>query len=118
MNKLIYQFCLHNHRNHFEMLNRIEYTADNYKKELMPIGEHVYNLDFFKENKVVTLVDIIPHFMVPEIHSFDFQNYDSESEMMDEITDCTLDFIKNNFDPEKTLVIQLIHSIDPLYKSN
>lgn len=112
--QIIYQFCLHNHRNHFKMLNRIEYTADNYKKELMLIGELVYNLDFFKENKVVTLVDIIPHFMTPEIHSFDFQNYDSESEMMDEITDCTLDFIKNNFDTEKTLVIQLIHSIDLL----
>ena len=49
------------------MLNRIEYTADNYKKELMPIGEHVYNLDFFKENKVVTLVDIIPHFIKNQI---------------------------------------------------
>jgi hypothetical protein len=43
-------------------------------------------LDFFKENKVVTLVDIFPHFMATEIHSFDFNDYDSESEMMDEIT--------------------------------
>ena len=84
----------------------------------MPIGEHVYNLDFFKDKDEVILVYVIPHFMDPEIHSFDFHDYDSESEMMDEITTCTLDFIKNNFDSEKTLVIQLIHSIDPLYKSN
>ena len=34
---------------------------------------------------------------IPFLIKNDFQNYDSESEMMDEITDCTLDFIKNNF---------------------
>ena len=70
MNKIIYQFCYHNHRNHFEMLDRIVNTLEYYK-EMNEIKRFTYNQDFFKKNKEVILVDIIPDFINPEIHSFD-----------------------------------------------
>ncbi len=114
MNKIIYQFCLHNYKNQFEMLNRISNTLENYKKEMMPLENHCYNLDFFKDKNEVVLVDIIPSFMIQEIHSYDFDEYDNEVEMLDSITNTTLNFMRENLDPEKTLVIHLIHSIKPI----
>jgi hypothetical protein len=114
MNKIIYQFCLHNYKNQFEMINRISNTLENYKQDMMPIENHSYNLDFFKDKKEVVLVDIIPFFMIPEINSYDFDKYDYEKEMLDSITNTTLNFIRENLDPEKTLVIHLIHSIKPI----
>ena len=84
MNKIIYQFCFHNHRTQFEMLERISYTLECYKEEMMDIHRYTYNLDFFKGKDEVILVDIIPHFMVPEIHSFDFDDYELESVMLEE----------------------------------
>ncbi len=114
MNKIIYQFCLHNYKNQFEMLNRISNTLENYKKEMMPLENHCYNLDFFKDKSEVVLVDIIPFFMLPEIHSYDFDDYDNEKEMLNRITNTTFNFIRENLDPEKTLVIHLIHSIKPI----
>lgn len=109
MNKIIYQFCYHNHRNHFEMLDRIVNTLDYYK-EMNEIKQFTYNQDFFKKNKEVILVDIIPDFINPEIHSFDV----NESEILEKITQITLDFVKTNLDPEKTLVIRLVHHIKVL----
>ena len=111
MNKIIYQFCLHNYKNQFEMLNRISYTLENYKQEMIPIESHSYNLNFFKDKNEVVLVDIIPHFLIPEIHSFDFSHYEEEEEMLQKITNTTLQFTKTTIDPEKTLVIHVIHSI-------
>ena len=61
---------------------------------------------FSKKNKEVILVDIIPDFVTPQIHSFDA----NESEILEKITQTTLDFVKTNLDPEKTLVIRLVHS--------
>lgn len=116
MNKIIYQFCFHNHRTQFEMLERIAYTLECYKEEMMDIHRYTYNLDFFKGKDEVILVDIIPHFMVPEIHSFDFDDYELESVMLEEITTKTLDFVKNNHDPSKTLVIHVVHSVKILTK--
>ncbi len=114
MNKIIYQFCYHNHRNHFEMLDRIANTLDYYK-EMNEIKRFTYNQDFFNKNEEVILVDIIPDFVKPEIYSFDFKEYDvQESEMLEKITQTTLDFVKTNLDPEKTLVIRLIHHIKVL----
>jgi hypothetical protein len=52
--------------------------------------------------------------MVPEIHTFDFDDYELESIMLEEITTKTLDFVKNNHDPEKTLVIHVVHSVNIL----
>jgi hypothetical protein len=118
MKKIIYQFCFHNHRTQFEMLERIAYTLECYKEEMMDIHRYTYNLDFFKEKDKVILVDIIPHFMVPEIHSFDFDDYELESVMLEEITAKTLDFVKNNLDPEKTLVIHVVHSVNILTKES
>mgnify|MGYP000214889580 CR=1 FL=1 len=34
----------------------------------------------------------------------------NESEILEKITQTTLDFVKINLDPEKTLVIRLVHS--------
>jgi hypothetical protein len=96
------------------MLNRISNTLENYKKEMMPLENHCYNLDFFKDKNEVVLVDIIPSFMIQEIHSYDFDEYDNEVEMLDSITNTTLNFMRENLDPEKTLVIHLIHSIKPI----
>ncbi len=93
MKKIIYQFCFHNHRTHFEMLERIAYTLECYKEEMMDIHRYTYNLDFFKGKDEVILVDIIPHFMVPLIHSFDFDDFVTENEMMKEITETTLNTI-------------------------
>ena len=118
MKKIIYQFCFHNHRTQFEMLERIAYTLECYKEEMMDIHRYTYNLDFFKDKEEVILVDIIPHFMIPVIHSFDFDDYELESEMLEEITTKTLDFVKNNDDPEKTLVIHVIHSVKILTKES
>jgi hypothetical protein len=118
MKKIIYQFCFHNHRTQFEMLERIAYTLECYKEEMMDIHRYTYNLDFFKEKDEVILVDIIPHFMTPEIHSFDFDDYELESKMLEEITTKTLDFVKNNHDPSKTLVIHVVHSVKILTKDS
>jgi hypothetical protein len=96
------------------MLNRISNTLENYKEEMMPLENHCYNLDFFKDKKEVVLVDIIPSFMIPEIHSYDFDEYDNEKKMLDSITNTILNFIRENLDSEKTLVIHLIHSIKPI----
>ena len=52
--------------------------------------------------------------MLPEIHSYDFDDYDNEKEMLNRITNTTFNFIRENLDPEKTLVIHLIHSIKPI----
>jgi hypothetical protein len=109
MNIIIFQFCYHNHRNHLEMLDRIANTLDYYK-EMNWIKQFTYNQDFFKKNKEVILVDIIPDFINPEIHSFDV----NESEILEKITQITLDFVKTNLDPEKTLVIRLVHHIKVL----
>ena len=53
MKKIIYQFCFHNHRTQFEMLERIAYTLECYKEEMMDIHRYTYNLDFFKEKDEV-----------------------------------------------------------------
>jgi hypothetical protein len=91
------------------MLDRIASTLDYYS-EMKEIKQFTYNQDFFKKNRDVILVDIIPDFMNPEIHLFDVQ----ELEILEKITQKTLDFVKTNLDPEKTLVIRLIQDIKVL----
>jgi hypothetical protein len=46
METIIYQFCIHNYKNEFEMLSRILYTIENYKEEMMPIESYCYKFDF------------------------------------------------------------------------
>jgi hypothetical protein len=111
MQKIIYQFCIHNYQNEFEMLSRISYTIENYKEEMMPIEDYCYNHDFLKEYSEMLLVDIIPPFLKPKIFKFDFNDFESEDEMMKEITNTTQTYRPNIEVVTETLVIHLIHRI-------
>ena len=112
MNQIIYQFCYHNYTNEFEMLSRIRNTLKNYKTEMMDLEDCFYNFDFLNKEKIVVLVDIVPSFLNPHISKFSFNDFRTENEMMDAITKVTMNFFQENWDPEETLVIQLIHKID------
>jgi hypothetical protein len=111
MKNIIYQFCIHNYQNEYEMLNRISYTIENYKEEMMPIESYCYNHDFLKEYSEMLLVDIIPPFLTPTIFKFDFDDFVTENEMMKEITETTLTYRPNIMVATETLVIHLIHKI-------
>ena len=111
MEKIIYQFCIHNYKSEFEMLSRISYTIENYKEEMMPIESYCYNHDFLMEYSEMLLVDIIPPFLKPKIFKFDFNDFKTEDEMMEEITNTTLTYRPNIEVATETLVIHLIHRI-------
>jgi hypothetical protein len=109
METIIYQFCIHNYKNEFEMLCRISYTIENYKEEMMPIEDYCYNHDFLMEYSEMLLVDIIPPFLTPKIFKFDFDDFKTEDEMMKEIINTTLTYRPNIEVVTETLVIHLIH---------
>ena len=111
MQKIIYQFCIHNYKSEFEMLSRISYTIENYKEEMMPIEDYCYNHDFLMEYSEMLLVDIIPPFLNPKIFTFDFDDFETEDEMMRQITETTLTYRPNIMNPKETFVIHLIHKI-------
>lgn len=111
MKKIIYQFCLNNHMNHFDMLNRITYLIDSYKTEIMPISEVMHKIDIFKDKDEMIFLDIIPFFLEPRILVFSFDDYQTEREMEKEITQKVLEFVENIVDPELTLVIKIEHNI-------
>jgi len=111
MKNITYQFCLHNYKNEYEMLSRILYTIENYKEEMMPIESYCYNQDFLREYSELLLVDIIPPFLTPKIFKFDFDDFQTEDEMMMKITNTTFSYRPNIMDATETLVIQLIHKI-------
>ncbi len=111
MKNITYQFCLHNYKNEFEMLNRISYTIENYKEEMIPIKSCCYNQEFLKGFTELLLVDITPAFLTPTIFKFDFDDFKTEDEMMKEITETTLTYGRNIMIPTETFVIQLIHKI-------
>jgi hypothetical protein len=108
---IIYQFCQKNYQSVFEMLNRIFYTIRDYKREIQELEEHSLSLDIFSGNSSLTLIDIIPPFLMPNIHEFDFDEFEDEEKMMDSIYLVTNDFLSKNSDPNVTLVIQLIHTV-------
>ena len=84
MNIIIYQYCYHNHRNYFEMLDRIANTLDYYK-EMNDIKRFSLNLKLFKDKTEILFVDIIPHFMLPEIYTFNFEESMKETEIFEKI---------------------------------
>jgi hypothetical protein len=57
------------------------------------------------------LVDIIPPFLTPTIFKFDFDDFETENEMMKEITEATLTYRPNIMVATETLIIHLIHKI-------
>jgi hypothetical protein len=93
------------------MLGRIFYTLKDYKKEMEELEEYSLSLDIFSGNPTLTLVDIIPPFLTPNIHQFDFDDFENEEMMMDSINGVTNDFLSTNTDPDNALVIQLIHKV-------
>ena len=111
MKNITYQFCLHNYKNEFEMLSRISYTLENYKEEMIPIESCCYNQDFLQGYTEFLFVDIIPTFLTPTIFKFDFDDFETENEMMKEITEATLTYRPNIMVATETLIIHLIHKI-------
>ena len=108
--QIIYQFCHKNYQSVFEMHNRIFYTLQDYKKEMEELEEYSLSLDIFSGNPTLTLVDIIPPFLTPKVHQFDFDEFENEEKMMDSINKVTNEFLSTN-DPDEVLVIRLVHSI-------
>ena len=74
------------------------------------LEEYSLSLDIFSGNPTLTLVDIIPPFLSPRIHQFDFNDFENEEKMMDSINEVTNEFLSTN-DPDEALVIQLVHTI-------
>ncbi len=109
--QIIYQFCHKNYQSVFEMLGRIFYTLKDYKKEMEELEEYSLSLDIFSGNSSLTLVDIIPPFLNPKFHLFDFDEFENEEMMMDSINEVTNEFLSTNTDPDNALVIQLIHKV-------
>ena len=93
MKNITCQFCIHNYKNECEMLSRISYTVENYKEEMIPIESYCYNHDLLKKYSEMLLVDIIPPFLNPKIFTFDFDDFETENEMMKEITETILNTI-------------------------
>jgi len=93
------------------MLGRIFYTLKDYKKEMEELEEYSLSLDIFSGNSSLTLVDIIPPFLNPKFHLFDFDEFENEEMMMDSINEVTNEFLSTNTDPDNALVIQLIHKV-------
>ena len=83
----------------------------DYKKEMMDIERYSYNLELFNEEKRIVLVDILPNFLKPSIFEFDFESYLTEENIMHQITQITLDFVRNREEYDDTLVFQIIHNL-------
>lgn len=109
--ELIYQFCLENYENEFQMLDRINITSKNYHQDMMDVERYTYDLNFFDHQNPMILVDIIPPFLEPIIKKFNFDNYPNEKYLMFDILNEVKEYVQNKYDPEQCLVIQLIHQI-------
>lgn len=112
--QIIYQFCLKNYENEYQMLDRIYITTKDYHAEMMELEQYTYDLNFFNSQNPMILIDIIPAFLEPDIRRFNFDNYKNDEDLRNDIATTVKDYVLNEGDPEKCLVIQIIHSIDPL----
>ena len=109
--QIIYQFCLKNYENEYQMLDRIYSTTKDYHAEMMELEQYTYDLNFFKIQNPMILIDIIPAFLEPDIKAFNFDNYNNDKDLRDDIATSVKDHVLNESDPEKCLVIQIIHDI-------
>ena len=96
------------------MLDRIYITIKDYHAEMMELEQYTYDLNFFNSQNPMILIDIIPPFLEPDIKTFNFNNYKNDKDLRNDIANTVKDYVLNENDPEKCLVIQIIHSIDPL----
>ena len=62
-NQIIYQFCLKNYENEYQMLARIYHTTKDYHADMMELEKYSYDLDFFNSQNPIILNDIIPIFL-------------------------------------------------------
>jgi len=109
--QIIYQFCLKNYENEYQMLDRIYITTKDYHAEMMELEQYTYDLDFFNIQNPMILIDIIPAFLEPDIRRFNFDNYKNDKDLRNDIATTVKDYDLNESDPEKCLVIHIIHDI-------
>jgi len=109
--QIIYQFCLKNYENEYQMLDRIYITTKDYHSEMMELEQYTYDLNFFNSQNPMILIDIIPAFLEPDIKTFNFDNYKNDKDLREDIATTVKDYVLNESDPEKCLVIHIIHDI-------
>jgi DNA-binding ferritin-like protein (Dps family) len=109
--QIIYQFCLKNYENEYQMLDRIYHTTKDYHTEMMELEQYTYDLDFFNSQNPMILIDIIPAFLEPDIKAFNFDNYKNDKDLREDIATVIKNYVITQSDPEKCLVIQIIHDI-------
>ena len=93
------------------MLDRIYITTKDYHSEMMELEQYTYDLDFFNIQNPMILIDIIPAFLEPDIRRFNFDNYKNDKDLRNDIATTVKDYDLNESDPEKCLVIHIIHDI-------
>lgn len=93
------------------MLDRIYITTKDYHAEMMELEQYTYDLDFFNIQNPMILIDIIPAFLEPDIRRFNFDNYKNDKDLRNDIATTVKDYDLNESDPEKCLVIHIIHDI-------
>jgi hypothetical protein len=94
------------------MIERIKKLIKDYRVEMMDIDSLNSNFDLVSKNNQIILVDLIPPFLTPNIKTFDFDEFESENEMLISIENSIKKFQSENCDPHQTLVLQLIHSFE------
>jgi hypothetical protein len=109
--QIIYQFCLKNYENEYQMLDRIYHTTKDYHTDMMELEQYTYDLNFFNSQNPMILIDIIPAFLEPDFKTFNFIDYKNDKELREDIATSIKNYVLNESDPEKCLVIQLIHDI-------
>jgi len=92
------------------MLSRVKYTIDEHTSQLKGFFSRTDNFDFFKTDKEIILIDIVPDFLNPEFSKFHFENFSSEEKMILSITSNVIDYMKKDKSHFDTLVVQLIQS--------
>jgi len=109
--QIIYQFCLKNYENEYQMLDRIYHTTKDYHTDMMELEQYTYDLNFFNSQNPMILIDIIPAFLEPDFKTFNFIDYKNDKELREDIATSIKNYVLNESDQEKCLVIQIIHDI-------
>ncbi len=109
--QIIYQFCLKNYENEYQMLDRIYHTTKDYHTDMMELEQYSYDLNFFNSQNPMILIDIIPAFLEPDFKTFNFIDYKNDKELREDIATSIKNYVINQSDPEKCLVIHIIHDI-------
>ena len=109
--QLIYQFCLKNYENEFQMLDRIYNSTKDYHTDMMDLERYIYDLNFFTVQNPMVLVDIIPPFLTPVFFNFNFNDYNNSQDIISDVSNVISQYIKDHYDPENCMVIRLIHDI-------